>query len=160
MNYTECSSISLVVLQTFTNTNNHAPAFIYAIIIGGATNIIMRMGAQQARFLYQLKQLHDFIDNNKFPLELKNRMEDFFYYNWYNNKGIDQSTMMEAWPRNLKEDTSLFLHRFLFMQWPVFNLASTGCRRALSSLVRRYGNISPFLCYHYVHCLQTIIIPN
>ena len=69
----------------------------------------------------------------------QNRMEDYFYYHWFNSKGIEHSKMMEDWPRTLKEDTSLFLHRILFAEWPVFNEASTGCRRALSSLVERHG---------------------
>lgn len=114
-------------------------AFMYALIFGSATNIIMRMGSQQSRFLNQLTDIENFLAVNKFPLDLRNRIEDFFYYHWYNSKGIEHSEMMTLWPKTLKEDTSLYLHRVLFGEWPVFNEANTGCRRALSSLVQRVG---------------------
>lgn len=131
-------------------------AFFYAIIFGSATNIIMRMGAQQSRFLDQQKDLDLYTSVNKFPLDLKNRMEDYFYYHWFNSKGIEHSKMMEDWPRTLKEDTSLFLHRILFAEWPVFNEASTGCRRALSSLVERHGFTPGDYIVHEEDCVDAV----
>lgn len=67
------------------------PAFMYALIFGSATNIIMRMGSQQSRFLNQLTDIENFLTVNKFPQDLRNRIEDFFYYHWYNSKGIEHS---------------------------------------------------------------------
>lgn len=131
-------------------------AFFYAIIFGSATNLIMQMGAQQSRFLDQQRQLEMYSTVNKFPLDLKNRMEDYFYYQWFNSKGIDKTDMMETWPRTLKEDTSLFLHRILFAEWPVFNEASTGCRRALSSLVERHGFTPGDYIVHEEDCVDSI----
>ncbi|XP_063681896.1 potassium voltage-gated channel subfamily H member 5-like [Bolinopsis microptera] len=131
-------------------------AFFYAIIFGSATNIIMRMGAQQSRFLDQQKDLDLYTSVNKFPLDLKNRMEDYFYYHWFNSKGIEHSQMMQDWPRTLKEDTSLFLHRILFAEWPVFNEASTGCRRSLSSLVERHGFTPGDYIVHEEDCVDAV----
>ncbi|KAL5254586.1 hypothetical protein ACHWQZ_G014137 [Mnemiopsis leidyi] len=131
-------------------------AFFYAIIFGSATNIIMRMGAQQSRFLDQQKDLELYTSVNKFPLDLRNRMEDYFYYHWFNSKGIEHSKMMADWPRTLKEDTSLFLHRILFAEWPVFNEASTGCRRALSSLVERHGFTPGDYIVHEEDCVNAV----
>ena len=53
------------------------------------------------------------------------RMEDYFYYQWFNSKGIDKTDMMETWPRTLKEDTSLFLHRYSI----IYTLISSGIMR-------------------------------
>ncbi|XP_071942761.1 voltage-gated delayed rectifier potassium channel KCNH8-like [Antedon mediterranea] len=110
-------------------------ALSHAAVFGNVTALIQRMYARRALYHSKCKDLKDFIQSHNIPLDLKNRMQDYFQTSWSVNMGIDTIEMLQMFPEELRADISMHLNREI-LSLPIFQEASQGCRRSLSLRVK------------------------
>ncbi|XP_033101746.1 potassium voltage-gated channel subfamily H member 8-like isoform X2 [Anneissia japonica] len=106
-------------------------ALSHAAVFGNVTALIQRMYARRALYHTKCKDLKDFIQSHNVPLDLKNRMQDYFQTSWSVNMGIDEIEMLQMFPEELRADISMHLNKEI-LSLPIFQEASQGCRRSLS----------------------------
>lgn len=64
-------------------------ALMHAVVFGNVTAIIQRMYSRRSLYQSKWRDLKEFIVLHQMPIELKQRMQDYFQTMWSLNHGID-----------------------------------------------------------------------
>ncbi|XP_072295847.1 voltage-gated delayed rectifier potassium channel KCNH8-like [Eucyclogobius newberryi] len=110
-------------------------ALMHAVVFGNVTAIIQRMYSRRSLYHTRTKDLKDFIRVHRLPKALEQRVMECFQTTWSVNNGIDVSDLLKDFPDELRADIAMHLNKEL-LQLPLFELASRGCLRSLSLIIK------------------------
>uniref|UniRef100_T1ISV5 Cyclic nucleotide-binding domain-containing protein n=1 Tax=Strigamia maritima TaxID=126957 RepID=T1ISV5_STRMM len=90
-----------------------AGVFIFAILIGQNVVIkdILSLASQVKQdYRQRIDRVHAYMHHMNIPLELQDRINTWFEYNWQENKGIDEEIILNQLPKKMKSDLALYIH--------------------------------------------------
>ncbi len=93
---------------------------VYGYIIGNISTVVSNM--DKAKVLYQKKKedLTTFFKQKDIPIELQDKIRDYYEYLWVAHNSIDELSVLKDLPSTLKMEVSLFINRNIIEQVPFF----------------------------------------
>uniref|UniRef100_T1IQ57 Cyclic nucleotide-binding domain-containing protein n=1 Tax=Strigamia maritima TaxID=126957 RepID=T1IQ57_STRMM len=87
-----------------------AGVFIFAILIGQIKDILSLASQVKQDYRQRIDRVHAYMHHMNIPLELQDRINTWFEYNWQENKGIDEEIILNQLPKKMKSDLALYIH--------------------------------------------------
>ncbi|MFC2133634.1 cyclic nucleotide-binding domain-containing protein [Bacteroidota bacterium] len=97
---------------------------VYGYIIGNIAHILGKKDPAKVRYLENMDKLSAMANFRNIPLNLQERVRDYYYYMWKKRFGYDESSFLENLPPGLKSEVSLHLKREVIEKIPLFKDAS------------------------------------
>ncbi|XP_061667101.1 potassium voltage-gated channel subfamily H member 6 [Syngnathoides biaculeatus] len=107
-------------------------SLMYASIFGNVSAIIQRLYSGTTRYHTQMLRVKEFIRFHQIPVNLRQRLEEYFQHAWSYTNGIDMNAVLKGFPESLQADICLHLNRSLLQTCKAFRGGSQACLRALA----------------------------
>ncbi|XP_077481778.1 voltage-gated inwardly rectifying potassium channel KCNH6 [Stigmatopora argus] len=107
-------------------------SLMYASIFGNVSAIIQRLYSGTTRYHTQMLRVKEFIRFHQIPVNLRNRLEEYFQHAWSYTNGIDMNAVLKGFPESLQADICLHLNRSLLQTCKAFRGGSQACMRVLT----------------------------
>lgn len=104
---------------------------MYGFIVGNISNLIANLDIAKAQFRDQMEKINTFMKYRNIPVELQNKINNYYEYLWESRKGYDESSVLGQLPLALKTEVSLFLNKEIIEKVPIFKGASQGFIRQI-----------------------------
>jgi voltage-gated potassium channel len=93
---------------------------IYGYIIGNIASILSKRDPSKTQYLTNLEKLSALIHFRNIPIDLQNRIKNFYKYLWREKLGYDESTFIAGLPPGLGNELSLSLKKDSVGKIPLF----------------------------------------
>lgn len=98
-------------------------AGVYGYIIGNVASILSQQDPSKAYYTKNIERLKAFVKYRKLPVELQNKIKNYYTYAWKRRLGFDESSLLTSLPPALKIETALFLKKDILEKIPIFKKA-------------------------------------
>ncbi|MBZ0199305.1 MAG: cyclic nucleotide-binding domain-containing protein, partial [Ignavibacteriaceae bacterium] len=98
-------------------------AGVYGYIIGSVASILSQQDPSKAYYTKNIDRLKAFVKYRKLPIELQNKIKNYYTYAWKRRLGFDESSLLTSLPPALKIETALFLKKDMLDKIPIFDNA-------------------------------------
>lgn len=99
-------------------------AGLYGYIIGNIANLLTNIDIAKTNFMQKMEKINTFMKYRRIPVELQNRINNYYTFLWENRKGYDESNIMDELPSSLRMKIALYLNKDIFEKIPIFKEAS------------------------------------
>lgn len=97
---------------------------IYGYVIGNIANILSNRDPAKVAFQKNIDNLKSFVRYRDLPLELQNRIRDYYAYLWKKRLGYDELDFLNNLPSGLKKEVEVHLKRRIIDRIPLFTEAN------------------------------------
>ncbi|RMH63309.1 MAG: hypothetical protein D6677_07435 [Calditrichaeota bacterium] len=97
---------------------------VYGYVIGNVAHILASRDPAKLAFMNNMEQLKAFVRYRDLPLELQNKIRDYYAYLWQKRMGHTETEFLEGLPKSLREDVERYLKRRILDKIPLFKGAS------------------------------------
>ncbi len=98
-------------------------AGVYGYIIGNVASILSQQDPSKTYYTKNIERLKAFVKYRKLPVELQNKIKNYYTYAWKRRLGFDESSLLTSLPPALKIETALFLKKDILDKIPIFKKA-------------------------------------
>ncbi|OQY35634.1 MAG: hypothetical protein B6241_00130 [Spirochaetaceae bacterium 4572_59] len=95
-------------------------AGMYGFIIGNISNIIANIDIAKSQYQEKMEKVSTFMKYKHIPVDLKDKINDYYDYLWKSRRGYDESSILMDLPKPLQTSVSLFLNREIIQKVPLF----------------------------------------
>eukprot|EP01028_Stygiella_incarcerata_P006275 TRINITY_DN256_c0_g3_i1.p1 TRINITY_DN256_c0_g3~~TRINITY_DN256_c0_g3_i1.p1 ORF type:complete len:504 (+),score=123.45 TRINITY_DN256_c0_g3_i1:147-1658(+) len=96
---------------------------VFVTIIGTVGSLVTNLDSSASFFRQKMDTINDYMKYRRLPLELQNRVRNYYAYLWKSRKGLDESKVLEDLPPYLRMEVSLHLNREIIEKVPLFDKA-------------------------------------
>ncbi len=96
---------------------------IYGYIIGKIAGILSKKDPSKAIYIANLEKLTALVQLRKIPIELQERIRNFYSYMYQKRLGYDESSFLQGLPDTLRNEVSLHLKKESVEKIPLFQSA-------------------------------------
>jgi voltage-gated potassium channel len=93
---------------------------VYGFVIGNVASLLSNIDTTKASFLKQMEDVNSFLSYKSVPKRLKNKVNDYYQYIWYNRMVQSEKGLISNLPDSLKTEISLHIHKQLIERVPFF----------------------------------------
>lgn len=104
-------------------------AGIYGYIIGNVASILSLQDPAKAYYTKNIERLKAFVKYRKLPVDLQNKINNYYTYVWKRRLGFDESNFLSSLPPTLKIETALFLKKDILDKIPIFQNAPNNFKK-------------------------------
>ena len=97
---------------------------VYGYVIGNVAGILSNIDPARKAYLERTEQMAAFMRYRKIPMNIRERIKEYYTYLWENRLGSDESAIVSALPPGLQAEVSLFLKKDIIEKVPLFHGAS------------------------------------
>jgi len=109
---------------------------VFGFLIGTIASILMKKDPAKSKYLENIDNLASLMHYRKIPLQLKNRIVDFYTYMWKKRLGYDETVFLESLPENLQTEVALHLKKEVIEKISLFKNATNEFKREISLLLK------------------------
>ncbi|GFO45982.1 cyclic nucleotide-gated cation channel [Plakobranchus ocellatus] len=84
--------------------------FVFALLIGQIRDIVEAAGNVKDTYRKKMDSCHWYMQSINMPQELKERVRQWFLYNWDQQKTIDERSLVSSLPKKLQADLAINVH--------------------------------------------------
>ncbi|OHD63140.1 MAG: hypothetical protein A2096_05130 [Spirochaetes bacterium GWF1_41_5] len=93
---------------------------IYGYVIGNVASLLANIDVAKANFMRRMEEINSFIKNKKIPLEIAQKILDYYNYLWETQQGGNDSQVMNELPQSLSIEVSMYLNKTIIQKVPFF----------------------------------------
>ncbi|HVO73479.1 MAG TPA: cyclic nucleotide-binding domain-containing protein [Ignavibacteriaceae bacterium] len=93
---------------------------IYGYLIGNIAGMLAKRDPSKTNYLGNLEKLNALVHFRKIPVELQNKIRNYYRYMWKQKLGYDESVFLEGLPEGLRKEVSLNLKKESVEKIPLF----------------------------------------
>jgi hypothetical protein len=109
---------------------------LYVALIGTVASLVSKLDSAGEFHREKMDGLHDFMRYRKLPVDMQQRVRDYYTYLWASRKGLDESEVMNDLPEYLRVDIALTLNKDIIEKVPLFQNQSEHFIAAVVSRMR------------------------
>ncbi len=109
---------------------------VYGYVIGNIASILSKRDPAKAHYLENLEKLTALLHYRKLPLELQDRIRDYYAYMWRQRMGFDEAEFLHGLPRSLQDEVSRHLKQEVIEKIPLFKGADEAFVRDVARHLR------------------------
>ncbi|KAK0041032.1 cyclic nucleotide-gated cation channel beta-1, partial [Biomphalaria pfeifferi] len=84
--------------------------FVFALLIGQIRDIVEAAGMVKDNYRKKMDACHWYMQSINLPKEMKDRVRQWFLYNWNQQKTIDERSLVVSLPKKLQTDLAINVH--------------------------------------------------
>jgi voltage-gated potassium channel len=84
---------------------------MFSYIIANVSSLISNLDIARSSYRRRLDEVNAYLRSQRIPMELQERVRDYYSYLWEQQRGISASTVLEGIPRGLSQEILMFLNR-------------------------------------------------
>jgi len=107
-------------------------AGFYGYIIGNVASLLSQQDPAKAHYSKNIERLKAFVKYRKLPVDLRNKINDYYTYVWKRRLGFDESSFLSSLPQALKIETALFLKKDILDKIPIFQKAPNNFKQEVA----------------------------
>ncbi|XP_032231588.2 uncharacterized protein LOC5507177 [Nematostella vectensis] len=108
----------------------------YGYIVASVAAGLANADAQRARFQERLTTIGHFLDEEKVPKDVAERITRHYAYMWERNRGVDESSLFQGIPLAMHADITSSLYHEVIEKVPLFKGKEHGFLKLLSMYMR------------------------
>jgi voltage-gated potassium channel len=93
---------------------------VYGYLIGNIAGMLAKRDPSKTNYLANLEKLNALVHFRKIPVELRNKIRNYYRYMWKQKLGYDESVFLEGLPEGLRKEVSLNLKKESVEKIPLF----------------------------------------
>jgi len=93
---------------------------VYGYVIGNIASILSTRDPAKMAFQKNMDGLKAFVKHRDLPMDLQNRIRNFYAYLWKKRLGYNESSFLDNLPSGLKHEVELYLKRKIVNKIPLF----------------------------------------
>jgi len=97
---------------------------MYGFVIGNVANILSKKDPSKQQYQNNLDNLTSLIRLRKLPVELHQKLRDYYTYIYYQKFGYDEVNFINKLPKSLSSEVSYYIKKDLISKIPIFQEAS------------------------------------
>lgn len=105
--------------------------YFVALIIGGVTEALNRMGDNIRRFRRKVEAINAYMAAKHIPRPLQTRVQQYFDHLWARGEGQDDISILKELPAHLRSEVSLLINGEVVPKVPLFAQCSAGFIKAI-----------------------------
>lgn len=109
---------------------------MFSYIIANVSSLISNLDIARSAYQRRLDEVNAYLRSQRIPMELQERVRDYYSYLWEKQRGISASTVLEDIPRGLSQEILMFLNREVVNRVDLFRGASDLFLRESVQLLR------------------------
>ena len=109
---------------------------MFSYIIANVSSLISNLDIARSAYQRRLDEVNAYLRSQRIPLELQERVRDYYSYLWEKQRGISASTVLDDIPRGLSQEILMFLNREVVNRVDLFRGASDLFLRESVQLLR------------------------
>jgi voltage-gated potassium channel len=95
-------------------------AAMFSYVIANVSSLVSNLDVARSAYRHRLDEVNAFLRSHRIPLDLQERIRDYYSYLWVSQRGVRTSSVLEDFPRNLSQEILLFLNRELLDRVELF----------------------------------------
>lgn len=84
---------------------------MFSYIIANVSSLISNLDIARSSYQRRLDEVNAYLRAQRIPMELQERVRDYYSYLWEKQRGISASTVLDDIPRGLSQEILMFLNR-------------------------------------------------
>jgi hypothetical protein len=109
---------------------------MFSYIIANVSSLISNLDIARSAYQRRLDEVNAYLRSQRIPLELQERVRDYYSYLWEKQRGISASSILDDIPRGLSQEILMFLNREVVNRVDLFRGASDLFLRESVQLLR------------------------
>jgi hypothetical protein len=97
----------------------------YVAIIGTVASLLNNLDQSEEYFRQKMNTINDLMQFRNLPLDMQNRIREYYLYLWSSRKGLDESEVTSDLPQYLRMEIAMFLNKEVIAKVPLFQVANT-----------------------------------
>jgi len=134
--YWAVTTIATIGYGDYTPDHNSNRQIIYSIIveifgvgmfsyvIANVSSLVSNLDIARATYQRKLEEVNAYMRAQRLPLEMQERVRDYYSYLWTKQKGVDVSDVLEKMPQGLSQEILMFLNRDVLSRVSIFRDAN------------------------------------
>lgn len=105
--------------------------FFVALVIGGVSEVLNRMGDSISRFRRRVEAVKTYMLAKHIPKKLRQRVKEYYDHLWARGDGNDDAAVLRDLPSHLRSEVSVFVNGEIVPKVPFFAHCSAGFIKAV-----------------------------
>lgn len=93
---------------------------LFALLIGNMQTYLQSLGVRLEEWRVKQSDTEEWMQHRQLPLELRERVRRFNQYKWVTTRGVDEETILQGLPKDIRRDIKGHLCLKLILQVPLF----------------------------------------
>jgi len=88
-------------------------AAMFSYVIANVSSLVSNLDVARSAYRQRLDEINAFLRSQRVPVELQERVRDYYSYLWESQRGVSAGNVLDGFPRNLSQEILMFLNREL-----------------------------------------------
>ena len=97
---------------------------MFSYVIANVSSLVSNLDIARATYQRKLEEVNAYMRAQRLPLEMQERVRDYYSYLWTKQKGVDVSDVLENMPQGLSQEILMFLNRDVLSRVSIFKNAN------------------------------------
>jgi len=109
---------------------------VFGFLIGTIASVLMKKDPAKAKYHENIENLASLMHYRTIPLQLRNRIVEFYTYMWKKRLGYDETVFLESLPENLQTEVALHLKKEVIEKISLFKNATNEFKHEIALLLK------------------------
>ena len=97
---------------------------MFSYVIANVSSLVSNLDIARATYQRKLEEVNAYMRAQRLPVEMQERVRDYYSYLWTKQKGVDVSNVLENMPQGLSQEILMFLNRDVLSRVSIFRNAN------------------------------------
>jgi voltage-gated potassium channel len=97
---------------------------MFSYVIANVSSLVSNLDIARATYQRKLEEVNAYMRAQRLPLEMQERVRDYYSYLWTKQKGVDVTNVLENMPQGLSQEILMFLNRDVLSRVSIFQNAN------------------------------------
>ena len=97
---------------------------MFSYVIANVSSLVSNLDIARATYQRKLEEVNAYMRAQRLPLDMQERVRDYYSYLWTKQKGVDVSDVLENMPQGLSQEILMFLNRDVLSRVSIFKNAN------------------------------------